>query len=95
MTTVKKPDPVINSEKESVEDLYYCLHPDETEGTIRHYYELFPNLDEEVALLCYQATKGKPEDNENFIKEAQKFVDERNNKLLQNFGKNYVLNVKD
>lgn len=79
---------VIESEKEDKIDLYYCVSPDETEGSIRQYLEMFPMMDEEVLMLLEQASRGRSEYNESFIKVAIGMIEERNSKLLNNFGKN-------
>lgn len=81
---------VINSEKEDEVDLYYCVSPEETEGSIRDYLEKFPMMDEEMLLLLELSTRGNQEYNERFIKVAQEMVDERNKSLIKNFGKNKV-----
>lgn len=86
---IDKPKPVVQSEKEAEIDLYYCVHPQETEATIRHYLELFPHMDEEVLMLLEQASRGREEFNERFIQVAQEMVDKRNAELLANFGRGH------
>lgn len=86
----EKPEHKIESENPDMVDLYYCVHTSETEGSIREYLEQFPLMDEEVLLLLENVSRGSQEYNERFIKVAREMVDERNKKLLENFGKNII-----